>query len=570
MTDERGSVATDPEDAGLHERETLALELGRRGNRDGLDWLLAQERPAALLRRLPEQDCYWLAKGCGSEERIALLALCSEAQWQHLLDLEIWDRDRLDLEAVGRWLTRLIQADAPRLIDWLFGAEGELLAYAYLSRLVDVFIPEPDAGHLVPEGFAGLDGVHFIRIREPELRPALETLLRALAAKDPRRSASFLETLAGLIPGEAEEELYRFRTARLEEKGFRPFAEALAAYAPLDPESLRGEPLLPVSRIDAADRALAPLLPLARLGGEQPLAAALERIGDPVLRDRLRLEFATLANQLLSAEGLPGLEYADLLGACLKALAHVGLALEATAGGDPAAAETLLRRHHLLALFRAGLGVAMRLKREMEAWRAASWFRRQNLPDSFWGTAWEGVLAGLSRPRPLHFISGEEGAAGYREFARLAEVEACRLVLRRLRLLDRLLERLTETHPPEAALLAGPTATFHPLLFNAWALGAEGAAGGLERLPLAKARAFLAAWHAAVRTSADGGRNVEAGFVDRFAPHLSDLAPDEAELARSTLALLSREFAEEYAAVAPEDLDPRYSRLLAIRYESTP
>ncbi|MFA5028129.1 MAG: DUF6178 family protein [Candidatus Methylomirabilota bacterium] len=566
MMDERGSLATDPEDAGLHDRELLALELGRRGNTDGLDWLLAQERPAALLRRLPEQDCYWLAKGCGSEECIALLALCSEAQWQHLLDLEIWDRDRLDLEAVGRWLTRLIQADAPRLIEWLFGGEGELLAYAYLSRLVDVFIPEPDAGHLVPEGFTDLDGVHFIRIREPELRPALETLLRALAAKDSRRSASFLETLAGLIPGEAEEELYRFRTARLEEKGFRPFAEALAAYAPLDPESLRGEPILPVSRIDSADRALAPLLPLARLDGGNPLSAALERIGDPVLLDRLRLEFATLANQLLSAEGLPGLEYADLLGACRKSLAHVGLALEATAAGDHAAAEALLRRHHLLALFRAGLGVAMRLKREMEAWRAASWFRRQGLPDGFWGAAWEGVVAGLSRPRPLHF-SGEEGAAGYREFARLAEVETCRLVLRRLRLLDRLLERLTETHPPEAALLAGPAATFHPLLFNAWALGE---AERLERLPIERARAFLAAWHAAVRAAAEGARKAEAGFVDRFAPHLSALVPDEAELARSTLALLYREFAEEYAAVAPEDLDPRYSRLLAIRYESTP
>lgn len=565
MTDERGSLATDPDEPDGHDREALARELGRRTGKDGLDWLLAQERPAALVRRLPEQDVYWLIKAAGAEASLPLLALASEEQWQHLLDLEIWARDRVDLEAVGRWLQRLIRADAPRLIDWLFGEEGELLAYAYLSQLVDVFIPDPDAG-LVPEEYASLDGIHFIRIRQPELRPALETLLRVLAARNPLRSASFLETLAGLVPGEAEEELYRLRSARLLEKGFLPFEEALAVYAPLEPEALRGESTLPASRLDDDDRPLVPMLPLAASGGDSLLARAMDRIADPALQDRLRLEFATLANHLLSAEGLPGLEHDDLLGACRKALGTVSLALEAAAGGDPAAAEAILGRHHLQAVFRAGVGLAMRLKRELESWRDGSWYRRRGLADTFWGEAWAGVLSGLLRRRPL-YCSGTGGSAAYRDFARLAEVEACRLVLDRLRLLDRLLEALAATAPPEPALLAGPEATFHPLLFAAWARGAEGSGIGLARIPLAQARAFLAAWREAVQASPDGGRTVSAAFVARFASHLPDLSANEAELFRSTLADLYREFAEEYAAVAPEDVDPRYSRLLPIRRE---
>lgn len=569
MTELHGSPPQESSPGDASTRDALAVQLGQRSGKDCLDWLLAQHEAGALVRQLPEQDLYWLIKGVGPDESVPLLELASEEQWQHLLDLEIWAKDRIDLEAVGRWLQRLIQADASRLIEWLFSEEGELFAYAYLSQFVDVFIPEPDAHHLIPEGYSSLDGVHFFLVRNSDLRPALEKLLRILAVRDSIRYASFLETLAGLIPGEAEEELYRLRNTRLAEKGFRPFEEAAAVYAPLDPALLHGDPPLPVARIHAEDRPHIPVLPLSRVGGDSLLARVAARIGDPILLDRLRLELATLANQVLSAEGPAGIEYADLLGACHKSLGYVSLALEATAGGDPTGAEELLRRHHILALFRAGVGLVMRLKWDLERWLRGSWFRRSGFPDSLWGDAWEGVLSGLQRKRPLYF-TGQAGKTTYRDFARLSEVEECRLVLGRLRLLDRLLQTLTAQTPPGPAYLQGAGATFHPLLFTRWARTFRGTEASLHALELQDARAFLAAWQAAVRTSSDGGRAVETAFVEAFVARLPDLDAEDAPLLHGTLALLYREFVEEHAAVAPQDLGPRYSRLLAIQAPRQP
>jgi hypothetical protein len=532
------------------EREALARQLGHRSGKDCLDWLLAQPDAGALVRQLPEQDLYWLVKEAGPDESLPLLAAASPEQWQHLLDLEIWSKDRIDLEAVGRWLQRLIQADAPRVIEWFFSEEGELFAYAYLAQLVDVFIPEPDAPHLVPAGYSSLDGVHYVFVRNPDLRPALEKLLRILAVRDPVRYAGFLETLAGLVPGEAEEELYRFRNARLAEKGFLPFEEAAAVYAPLDPERLRGAPLLPTSRVDAEIRVQAPLLPLARGGGDSLLARVAARLDDPLLLDRLRLEWATVANHVLSAEGPAGLELSDFLAACQRVFGYVSVALDATAGGDPGQAEELLRRHHVLALFRAGSGTVMRLKWDLERWRRASWFRRRNLQDGFWGGKWESLLAGLQRTRPLHW-SKESGQAAYRDFACASEVEACRMELRRLGLLDRLLERLTGKAAAEPGYLRREGATFHPLCFNGWARVFRGAEFSLEALELQDARTFLASWQAAVQNASDGGRAVATGFVETVASHLSDLDEEDAALLRDTLSRLYREFVEEYAGVAP-------------------
>ncbi|PQP33333.1 hypothetical protein C6A37_13455, partial [Desulfobacteraceae bacterium SEEP-SAG9] len=63
-----------------------------------------------------------------------------------------------------------------------------------------------------------------------------------------------------------------------------------------------------------------------------------------------------------------------------------------------------------------------------EKWRVKSWFAKQELPLSFWGEEWIGVLGGLLIKKPLYFDNNRtEGL--YREFLCLSEVKETEDVL---------------------------------------------------------------------------------------------------------------------------------------------
>jgi hypothetical protein len=60
-----------------------------------LDHILAQEDARQFIQELPSDDFFWLIKKVGDNDCLPLLELASEDQWQHVLDLEIWQKDRL-------------------------------------------------------------------------------------------------------------------------------------------------------------------------------------------------------------------------------------------------------------------------------------------------------------------------------------------------------------------------------------------------------------------------------------------------------------------------------------------
>ena len=79
---------------------------------DALKRVLDCPDPLHMVQSLPEGDFFWLIKKIGEDDCIPVLRLASEKQWQYLLDLELWDFDRLDLQQSFNWLRMLETADA--------------------------------------------------------------------------------------------------------------------------------------------------------------------------------------------------------------------------------------------------------------------------------------------------------------------------------------------------------------------------------------------------------------------------------------------------------------------------
>jgi hypothetical protein len=549
----------------LTEREGLMRDLHALTGSRILGRITEQKNPRKLVQSLSSGDFFWLVKKVGEEDCLSLLELASEAQWQYLLDLEIWRKDRVDMAHTWAWIKRLQQADSRRLVSWLFG-EGEPLASYQLFRSIEVIVGnQEDEVYNLPEGFFSLDGVFHIRVTDSEHREAIENIIRQMAKEDYDRYQALLLSLTGLIPAELEEMMFRLRNVRLAEHGFLPREEAMSVYAPLDPSALSFEKpqVLPGIFEDQEIRALVPALPLYHTEAENLLTEATSKIDDPVFMDKIRLEFAGLCNQIMSADGLLVPELDVLVRSCQRAARVLNLALERLCGQDLSKAEQVLRTHSFVDLFRVGFGLTLKLKWEAERWLKESWFLGQGLDMDFWGEHWGGILAGILGRTPQRFLS-LKGTEEYRDFEWLSELGESLKDLRRLMVLDGLIARLAASYPTDERLMGSPELTFRPILFNLWSRLLLDLQPSFSGLSLEQAKTLLLRLRAASGKPPFEMPGFEEIFVKDFMSYALNADPEAASILRDTLSLIWHEFQEEYAWVILDDLDARYSKFISI------
>ncbi len=530
-----------------------------------LQRILEQDNPREFVQRIPTEDFFWLVKKVGEADCVPLLKLASDTQKQYVLDLELWQKDRLDIEKASDWLGRMHLADPEGLIRWL-RSSGENLSYYYFFKAIQVEVKTEDEIPDVDERFFTLDGIFYVKVRDETRTETVKNILRTLAADNLDRYQAFLSMLAGVIPAELEEELYRWRNVRLAEHGFLPPEEARIVYAPMDPGALKTEAEDPsVSGNENADTVgeLVAVFPLAQAGGRNILNRTISGVEDPIFMDRLRLEFAGLCNQLLSADGMPIDDMDVLIRSCRRAAAHLNLALEKICGTDTAMAEKMLRRNTLVSIFRAGFGLVLDLKWEAERWLRDSWFSAMGLAFDFWGDAWGGRLSGIVRDRPELF-TGKEGADRFRAFESLFELEEARAFIREMQALDTMLKHMTRTHPLETRFVEKEPLTCRQVLFHLWARRVLGLKPGFDGITQEQVVAFFRR----IRSGEEGPpyRVSAAGaeFVNDFMAYARDMAPGMKKSLEDALFRIWQEFSGEYEWVETDDLEGRFMQFLVV------
>jgi hypothetical protein len=526
---------------------------------------MEDDHAQTLIPQLPSEDFLWLVKKVGDPECLPLLRLASEEQWQYLLDLEIWQRDRLDISQASEWIKRLQEADPGRLTRWLFQDE-QSLAYYYLFQNIEVVITySKEETEDLPEGFFSVDGIFHIRAVDPHQRDTVENLIRIMASGDYERYQALILGLAGVLPSELEEQMLRLRNVRLAEHGFLPFEEAISVYAPLSPETLRKDAPDAGVVLSKFGDALppAPLSPLDHAGEQSTLTEVIAGISDPALVDRLRIEFAGLCNQILAADSLRVHDLDVLVTTCRRAAGYLNLALERLSGDDLLHARQILKETPLLSLFRVGFGLALKMKWQAERWVKKSWFASQGLGFQFWGAHWGGILSGILQKKP-RFYAGFREAEEYRDFHGLAELGESLDVLRRLMVLDGLMDRITEVHPLSKDQTKSAEFTYRTLLFNLWARNTLELEPSFQGITLAQGKGLL--------RQLRGGKNKPpypmAGIGKRFVKDImryaSDADQEAGSVLRDTLSLIWKQFQEEYQWIPLEKISRRHARFFSI------
>jgi hypothetical protein len=160
--------------------------------------ILDDSQPAALVHSFPEQDFYMLVNEIGPEDSVPLLSLATNKQWEHIVDLESWQKDRPDLKMVTRWLSLLLEADPRRFIGWFLEEQLEFVEL-YLFRNIEVRIREHDQDPSdFGDEFHTLDNTYYFKFidlpAETESEKLADSQRRALLGRP--RSSYISECLA--------------------------------------------------------------------------------------------------------------------------------------------------------------------------------------------------------------------------------------------------------------------------------------------------------------------------------------------------------------------------------------
>lgn len=539
-----------------------------------MDAILVADHPTALVHSFPEPDLHLLIRDIGPGDALSLIALASDRQREYILDMEIWDRDRIDLPSAGQWLDLFHRADPARLAGWLMGPQTAFTEY-YLFKNIRVVVREHDQDPSdFGDDFFTVDNTFYVKTLDrpgedadtaERRKTMLERLLRQMADNDHDRYLRLLLEAAAVIPAEHEEAAYRLRNVRLAEQGFVPFEEAVGIYQPLNRRQFdhRGKR---VKRPEPApaDVLPVPLYPVRIIGPASLFAAALNRVQSAQRLDQIQMEFATLCNTLAVADRKK-IDSRDALSVVVdKACGYLSMGIESVVGDDRDTgclhSARLLQRHTVADIFRLGYGLAVDIKHRAEKWHAASWFRQARLPLTFWGESWVGVLGGILLKHPLYFDNYESGVL-YREFTCIREIESTASVLSDIMAFDGLLGAM---NVPVCGIRRRSPLNYKNVVLTLWCRHCLNLDDALEPLPHSAFRTFFAdLWETAAEPKPIRPSR-KTDFLHWLAARSGMAAGKLSDRLAPVLEALFSEIEAEYQQVAPKDLDPRYVDLFII------
>jgi hypothetical protein len=547
-----------------------------------LDRILADPQPAALVHSFPEQDFYLLVNEIGPQDSLPLLSLATKKQWEHIVDLETWQRDRIDLKMVTQWLSLLLEADSKRFIRWVLEEQLEFIEL-YLFRNLEVRIREHDQDPSeFGDEYVTLDNVYYFKFFDipaetesekridAQRRALLNRLTQSLAGLDHHAFQSVLLEAAHVIPAETEEDCYRWRSLRLAEKGFLPFDEAVGIYQPIEPGELKkkDKKFIPRSHQHVSSMPV-PVVPLSELKEDNHFTRALQKVDPPNLLQQIQAEFANLCNQVVVADHKTIGEREVLQEIVKKASGYVSIGLELMIKGkkvDAARAAALITRHTLQDIFRVGFGRALELKWRAEKWLSECWFAQADLRLTFWGEQWMGIVGGLLVKKPVFYDNYKTGVL-YREFATLEDIRITEMIFDQVVAVDQLLSLMDIKleSPAKYGFL-----TYKNLLLTLWARN-------FRRLKSAKLKPltrkqFLPFFKKLMPDRLDSDSKLAGKIpVEMKTAFLNWLSAEtglkDYEISRrlgQTFEDLFNEIENEYGLVGAEEIDPRFVHLFLL------
>ena len=385
---------------------------------------------------MPDEEILLTFKGAGEETGLALIPHCSEEQLRFILDIDLWSEHAIDDERVLKWLDYFVTSGEKTVLDFVRTCDVELVV-VFLGKLIRL-IPFDDAVEMGEELTSIVpDDIFIVQSLYPEETATIRLFLTTIMADDRNLYSELRYSTYRAIATEAEDEAYRWRNSRLEEKGILDYDEAARIYDSLsesEMQGLIGEEIRPYYN-GANDVQVPAFYPLG-LSGSRPLYyELLDGLEDSEVRNRIAGDASYVTNRLLIADGqtIGDVDATQTALSRLFSLANVGfLHLAEKSGMEPV---KVLEAVCISNLFRVGLGLVTALKAEadevggscppMPGYREYALFEDYHV----------GVLKGLRMKVPQYYEPEADGTGDYRDFVTPEEIATAGALLAQISVL---------------------------------------------------------------------------------------------------------------------------------------
>jgi len=386
-------------------------------------------RPWEIVRAVSEEELYFTIKTLGQERAPALVAMTTGAQLRHLIDMDVWRHDVFTPKAASDWIEIIATIGEEKVLQLLQVADPELIVLI-LNCLVRVSVRNPDIDHLEEQDefpWFTLDSIFFVEFLGAVPANLIKSFLGTLFQWNPEYYYTIIQQIvAGVDPATVERAL-KWAQARLADKGFPDFEEALEIYRPAKRETvIRGsrDSYYPDDETEERPEKLL-VYPLAIPDIRTLFKRSLDLVDDADEKHRLSMELAHLANKVMIADVKDPGSTNELLSSIKKVSGYINIALEEITGSDLKQAVRIIRANHMEILFRRGYTLILELQTMARKFVRLSAGGVENL-----GYPLTSITKGLLSKRPV-FIEAAASGPKAREFETLTDIETIRLLITR-------------------------------------------------------------------------------------------------------------------------------------------
>jgi len=536
-----------------------------------LDMILEAPSPATLIQSFPDQDLYYLMHKIGPYDFIPVLAMANSEQWEYILDVEVWDNDRLDLVLMTKTFDLLFQADPQRLLRWVIKEKPDFFEF-YLFKHMEIFIREHD--EVPPEDYDDyitIDDKFYFRFpekpediddddwpvaqKDEDAWELIEKMLKAVAEMDLSVYHGLLLETCATQSAETEEEQFRLKNLRLAEKGFLPTHEAIGIYQPTKLSAFRKRPdttLLKPTPFDP-DMPLPPQFFHEFIEGDDLFVQSL-KLFDSESSLALESELAALINKVISADKIKLRSKEDLEKAISKACAYLNLGLEVILKGrlSSESGQNAIKEYFLEDIFRTGSRAGITLRTKAITWFKQSFMNHNNLPLSFLGETYLGVAGGLFLDRPLYYDNYATGLL-YRNFSSIPDITKTSRILEQIIAIDMVLDKLKV----DISSFKEGVLTYKTLILTLWAKNRLNLDSNLEPIDTKVFKDFFIA----LFSKSESVHHHKIQLNDLILWTCEATGISQADLGNpfnEVMADLIKELEAEYGSVDPRNIDPRF------------